>query len=134
VVISQCAHVCQRSVRWDKYIYIRTYHDGFRFFPKEMVFDLGNDPHEQNDLAPARPDLCREGLARLTDWHDERMQELAEMGVTTDPLWTVISEGGPHHASEKMLASTGYLEHLKKTGRGWAIEEYRKRHPRAVPE
>jgi hypothetical protein len=46
----------------------------------------------------------------------------------------VISEGGPHHASEKMLASTGYLEHLKKTGRGWAIEEYRKRHPRAVPD
>ena len=29
LVISQNAHVCQRSVRFDKWLYIRTYHDGY---------------------------------------------------------------------------------------------------------
>ncbi|MBL4574733.1 MAG: sulfatase, partial [Opitutaceae bacterium] len=29
LVISQCAHVCQRGVRWGPWLYIRTYHDGF---------------------------------------------------------------------------------------------------------
>ncbi|MGE9293173.1 MAG: sulfatase-like hydrolase/transferase [Puniceicoccales bacterium] len=29
VTISQCCHVCQRSIRWDKWLYMRTYHDGF---------------------------------------------------------------------------------------------------------
>ena len=27
LVVSQCAHVCQRSVRFDDWLYIRTYHD-----------------------------------------------------------------------------------------------------------
>jgi arylsulfatase A-like enzyme len=133
VILSQCAHVCQRSVRWDKYLYVRTYHDGYHLFPKEMVFDVKSDPHEQHDLAPQRPDLCCEGLARLCAWHDERMSTLAEMGYTTDPLWTVMAEGGPFHAHETALVKTDYLRHLEKTGRGWAIEEYRRRHPRAVP-
>ena len=53
VVISQCAHVCQRSVRFGPWIYIRTYHDGHHLFPKEMLFNLDDDPHEQNDLAAA---------------------------------------------------------------------------------
>jgi arylsulfatase A-like enzyme len=132
LVVSQCAHVCQRSVRWDKYLYIRTYHDGYHLFPREMVFDIENDPHEQHDLAPTRPDLCREGLARLSAWHDARMSELAAMGVTTDPLWTVMAEGGPFHAHETALVRTGYLRHLEKTGRGEAITELRRRHPRAV--
>jgi arylsulfatase A-like enzyme len=134
LIVSQCAHVCQRSVRWQNYIYIRTYHDGYHLFPQEMVFDVKNDPHEQNDLAPTRPDLCREGLARLCNWHDARMNDLAKMGVATDPLWTVMAEGGPFHANDDALIATGYLQHLEKTGRGWAIEEYRRRHPRAVPD
>lgn len=132
LILSQCAHVCQRSVRWENYLYMRTYHDGYHLFPREMLFDVANDPHEQHDLAAERPDLCREGLMRLTTWHDERMAELAEMEIATDPLWTVMAEGGPFHAHNTSLASTGYLEHLRNTGRGWAIEEYRKRHPRAV--
>ena len=131
VVLSQCAHVCQRSVRWDRYLYVRTYHDGFHLFPEEMLFDVEADPHEQHDLAPQRTDLCREGLFRLARWHDARMKQLSDAGVTTDPLWTVMAEGGPMHARDEMLVETGYLEHLKNTGRGAAIPELRKRHPRA---
>ena len=58
LILSQCAHVCQRSVRFDDYIYIRTYHDGFHLFPQEMLFDMKNDPYEQSDLAKTRPDSC----------------------------------------------------------------------------
>ena len=33
LVLSQCCHGCQRSVRWDDWLYIRTYHDFFHLFP-----------------------------------------------------------------------------------------------------
>jgi arylsulfatase A-like enzyme len=51
LVLSQCAHVCQRSVRWGPWLYMRTYHDGFHLFPEEMLFNVATDPHQQRDLA-----------------------------------------------------------------------------------
>lgn len=97
LVLSQCAHVCQRSVRFKDYLYIRTYHDGHHGFPKEMLFDLKNDPFEQFDLASTLPDLCKEAVYLLSEWHDGMM---ASMESDTDPLWTVMREGGPLHARE----------------------------------
>lgn len=129
VVISQCAHVCQRSVRWEKWLYMRTYHDGFHLFPQEMLFDLEADPHEQHNLAQTYPELCREGMWRLARWHDEQMQKMAiNANDVTDPLWTVIREGGPFHArlSDGKLAGAphgglagfeSYLKRLEETGR-----------------
>jgi len=124
LVLGQCAHVCQRSVRWDNWLYLRTYHDGFHPFPEEMLFDLAADPHEQHDLAPKRPELCREGLNRLNRWHDAQMRRMTETGTDNiDPLWTVIREGGPHHAGFGPGNSAGpegfqrYLKRLESTGR-----------------
>ncbi len=100
VTISQCCHVAQRSVRWDKWLYTRTYHCGFHLFPQEMLHNLEDDPHEQNDLAETNPELCREGQWRLSRWHDAQMQKMALTSTdVVDTLWTVIREGGPHHAS-----------------------------------
>jgi len=97
---SQCCHVAQRSVRWDKWLYTRTYHCGFHLFPQEMLHDLEADPHEEHDLAKAHPELCREGQWRLSRWHDAQMQKMAlTSNDVVDPLWTVVSEGGPFHAS-----------------------------------
>jgi arylsulfatase A-like enzyme len=123
LVISQCAHVCQRSVRMDDWLYIRTYHDGYRLFPDEMLFNLADDPYEQRDLAPEKPELCGEGARRLEQWHQEMMRS---MPWTEDPLWTVIREGGPCHASGQLRR---YCERLEKTGRGWAVPQLKKRHP-----
>jgi arylsulfatase A-like enzyme len=123
LVISQCAHVCQRSVRFGPWLYIRTYHDGFHLFPKEMLFNLEEDPHEQHDLAQQRSDVCNLALRHLTDWHDQMM---AQMPYTDDPLWTVLKEGGPHHAKLEQLPE--YFKHLEKTGRGWAVQALRERH------
>lgn len=123
LVISQCAHVCQRSVRFDDWLYVRTYHDGYHLFPKEMLFNLANDPYEQHDLAEERKDICREAVHRLNDWHDDMMSTMTH---DVDPLWTVIKEGGPFHAKGFL---PNYIERLKATGRGHAVEELVRRHP-----
>jgi len=131
IVISQCAHVCQRSVRWDKWLYMRTYHCGFHLFPQEMLYDLQADPHEQNDLAERLPQVCREGAWRLARWHDAQMQKMAvNSSDSTDPLWTVIREGGPMHARHEKGRSPlpEYLKRLEATGRAEAAEALRKKY------
>lgn len=123
LVLSQCAHVCQRSVRFGSWIYIRTYHDGFHLFPDEMLFDLKNDPYEQVNAASENPEICREAVYYLNQWHDDMMKT---MSCDVDPLWTVMKEGGPYHAKGQLKK---YCEYLEKTGRGYAIPELQVRHP-----
>jgi len=126
LVISQCCHVCQRGVRWGAWLYMRTWHDGYHLFPEEMLYNVADDPHEQHNLAPARPDLCAEGLRRLTAWHD-RMMATMPAGYTEDPMRIVLAEGGPFHARGFLK---NYVSRLAETGRGYAVEELRRRHPR----
>jgi len=135
VVVSQCAHVCQRSVRFDRWIYIRTYHDGNHLFPQEMLFDLENDPHEQQNVAEQHPDRCREGAYRLMHWHDQQMQKMARISSdVVDPLWTVMREGGPFHArngvSTDILAK--YIQRLEETGRADGAAALRKKYAREL--
>lgn len=125
VVVSQCAHVCQRAVRFDEWIYIRTYHDGFHLFPEEMLFNVENDPHEQENLADKERAVCMEAVYYLNEWHDQMMKTMPP-GVDVDPLWTVMSEGGPFHARGHLQH---YVQRLEETGRGHAIPELRRRHP-----
>ncbi len=128
LVISQCAHVCQRSVRFGDWLYMRTYHDGYHLFPEEMLFNIKNDPYEQNNLAEERPDICKEAVYLLNQWHDEMMKTM-ERPYDTDPLWTVMKEGGPLHARGHLKK---YIERLKVTGRGDKVEELIERHPDAL--
>ena len=123
LILEQCAHVCQRSVRFDEWLYIRTYHDGYHLFPKEMLFNVKEDPHELKDLAKDKPDVCQEAVWRLQNWHDEMM---ALRSDSKDPLWSVMHEGGPFHARGFMKK---YLERLRETGRVSGIEELVRRHP-----
>ncbi|WP_269523108.1 sulfatase family protein [Coraliomargarita parva] len=138
VVISQCAHVCQRSVRWDKWLYMRTYHDGFHLFPEEMLFDLEADPHECNDLAQVHPELCREGQWRLSRWHDAQMQKMAyTSNDVVDPLWTVVREGGPFHASltEGRPGVEGfhdYMDYLEATDRKDGADALREKYAEQI--
>ena len=115
--------MCQRAVRFDRWIYIRTYHDGYHLFPSQMLFDLGNDPHEQFNLASQHPQICQQAQAYLAEWHDEMMDSL---NPPLDPLWVVMQEGGPHHAKGQLKH---YCDSLAGTPRAWAIDELRKRHP-----
>ena len=111
LVLSQLAWCAQRSARWDHYLCIETHHDGYHDYPRHMVFDLAVDPHEQRDLAPARPDLVAHGLKLLAEW---KTDNLASAHVKADPLDQVMAEGGPLHVRDQGPA---YLERLRATGR-----------------
>jgi choline-sulfatase len=128
LVITQCAHVCQRAVRFGKWLYIRSYHDGFHLFPREMLFDIETDPYEQTDLAAERPEVCREAVYLLNEWHDQMM---GSMTSDVDRLWTVMREGGPYHARGALPA---YRDLLRATGRGEAAEELGRRYPQQAGE
>ena len=113
LVISQGAWSCQRSVRWDNWLLIRTYHTGLKEFPAYMLFDITNDPHETTNLAFDKPQVLRAGLELLDRWMGERMSK-AWRG---DPFWGVIKEGGPLHANENDPQWTAYIERLRQTNR-----------------
>jgi choline-sulfatase len=123
LVVSQCAHVTQRGVRFGDWMYVRTYHDGYYLFPKDMLFNIKDDPHEQNDLAEERPDIVKDAVYKLMEWHDQMMESMPE---DADPLWTNLKEGGPIYPRGKLQA---YCKYLEETGRSWAIPELKKRHP-----
>jgi len=125
LVVSQCAHVCQRGVRFGPWMYMRTYHDGYHLFPEEMLFNVVDDPHETCDVAGAHPAVCREAAARLLNWQDAMMATMPA-GYHDDPLWTVMAEGGPMHAHGELHH---YCTYLEQTDRAWAIPELRRRHP-----
>lgn len=126
LVLSQCCHVCQRSVRFGPWLYMRTYHDGYHMFPREMLFNIDKDPHEQHDVAAEHPEVCREAAHEYLEWHDAMMLSMP-YPYETDPMWTVMKEGGPMHA-RGMLPS--YCDRLMETDRGAAVEELKRRHAR----
>jgi choline-sulfatase len=134
LVLGQCAHVCQRSVLFDRWIYIRTYHDGFRLFPDELLFDLQTDPHEQYDLASENPDIVHQAAWRLAAWHDGQMAKMP--GEKIDPLQTVIAEGGPAHARHAVGRSPlpVYLHRLQETGRADGAAALREKYSAFLPE
>ena len=111
VIISQMAHVCQRSARFGDWLYMRTYHDGFHLFDDEMLFNIADDPYEQNDVKDKFPDICAKGAKIILDWHDGMMKKSSS---AVDPLWTVLQEGGPAHT---IGALDGYIRRLRETGR-----------------
>lgn len=117
LVISQMAHVCQRSVRFDKWIYIRTYHNGYHWYKKEMLFDLENDPYEKKDVSCEYPEICNRACRLLMDWHDEQRAKNPNL---EDPLWTVMAENGPFHTWGHYEE---YIERLKATGRSAFVSE-----------
>ncbi|MEM9775190.1 MAG: sulfatase [Chloroflexota bacterium] len=114
LIISQGSWSCQRSVRWENWLLIRTYHTGLKDFPTYMLFDLANDPHELENLAESWPDLVGVGLQLLDEWIGEQMQT-AWRG---DPFYGVIKEGGAHHANENLQEWADYIQRLRDTGRG----------------
>ncbi|MDF2908073.1 MAG: sulfatase [Herbinix sp.] len=122
LVISQMAHVCQRSARFDQWLYVRTYHDGFHLFDRELLFNLEEDPYEQKDVKEQYPEVSARGAKIILDWLDDQMLKSTSQ---IDPLWTVMKEGGPYHTLGQL---PNYIERLEKTGRKDGAELLRKRY------
>ena len=126
LVLTQCAHVCQRSVRWDRWLYIRTWHDGYRpYFPERMLIDIEEDPHEQHNSADRRPEVCSQAELYLAEWMDQMMGSMPA-GYTEDPMRIVLAEGGPCHAN---MMLDDYANRLRVTDRADAVATLRSRHP-----
>jgi arylsulfatase A-like enzyme len=116
LVLSQGAWSCQRGVRFEDYLCIRSYHDGYHGFPEVMLFDVREDPHEQRDLAGERPEVVGRAMGMLEGWVGEMMR--GGRPGAGDPMWEVVAEGGPLHVRGELGK---YLERLRATGReGWA--------------
>ena len=98
LVLSQGAHVCQRSVRFDHdghaWLCMWTYHDGYKMLRPVMLFDLTDDPHEEHDLAEKRPDLVAKAGKMLSEWTTKMMRTST---TNVDPMMTALREG-PLHA------------------------------------
>jgi choline-sulfatase len=126
LVTSQQAWACQRGVRFDNYMLLRSYHDGYKELEPVMLWDLSADPHEQHDLAPERPDLVERGLRLLADWYDA-------MALTSrhnvDPMMTVLREGGPFHTRGFLKA---YLTRLRETDRAHHADRLARLHPTEI--
>lgn len=125
LVLSQAAWTCQRAVRFDDWLYIRTYHDGYHNYPDSMLFNLKTDPYEQSDLhSPQSPQSLR-AESLLAQWYSAAMRR-STTGV--DPLFQVLAEGGPYHVRNQLPA---YLQRLEATGRHAFAECLRQKHPGA---
>ena len=129
LVLSQMAHVCQRSARFGDWLYIRTVNDGFHNWDSEMLFNLKDDPHEQFDVKEQYPEICAKGAKIILDWIDENMKKNS---TQIDPMWTVYHEGGPFHAHETSLAT--YEKRLRDTGRNEEADELLRRHAKYAPK
>ncbi len=125
LILSQMSHTCQRSVRFDDWIYIRIYHDGYHFFPKHMLFNVKDDPQERYNMSEAHPEIVRQGESYLFEWQDQMM---SKKETKIDPMWEIIRDGGPFHAKNKLLR---YCQYLLKTGRSHYIDQYQELYPEA---
>jgi len=122
LVLSQGAWSCQRGVRFDNFLYLRTCHDGYHpHWADEMLFDLERDPHETLDICSSDAEAATTGRERLAHW---TATQLARTGLE-DPMDIVLSEGGPYHV-RKHLAP--YIERLRATGRETWAEVLVQRH------
>jgi len=124
LVLSHGAWTAQRAVRTGDWLYLHTWHDGFHGLPETLLFDLASDPHEQHDVAPARPDVCAAAESELVVWREAC---LADSPTGVDPLDTVLEEGGPWHVRGHLLE---YAERLRSTGRADWAAVLLARHPR----
>ncbi|WP_431801140.1 sulfatase/phosphatase domain-containing protein [Halobacillus andaensis] len=126
LVVSQAAWSCQRGVRFDNWMLIRTYHDGLKDFPDLMLFDIEKDPHETTNLVDEKPEIVGKGLRLLDEWVAEQM---ATSDSPTDPMWNVIQEGGPFHTKGDYH---GYVKRLRNEGRNEAADRLERRHQKFI--
>jgi arylsulfatase A-like enzyme len=112
LVVSQAAWSCQRGVRFDNYLYLRTRHDAYHLWADEMLFDVVADPHQQTNLMDVQPQALQLGRDKLDSW---RAAMLVDAARGRDPHDNVMAEGGPYHVRGKLEP---YLERLRQTERG----------------
>ena len=116
LIISQNAWSCQRTVRFDNWTLIKTYHTGLKNYPEIMLFDFNKDFHMTNNIADEEPEIVVRALKHLDEWYLEMLKDAPN---NKDPMETVLQEGGPFHTRGQLKS---YLKRLKKSGREELVE------------
>lgn len=124
LVLSQMAWSCQRAVRFDDWLVIRTYHDGLKDLPPTLLFDVARDPHETRDRSGDEPGVVARGAELLERWHADAMARALH---AEDPMQTVLRQGGPFHVRGELER---YARRLRETGRGEHAAALEGRHGR----
>ncbi len=116
LVTSQGAWSCQRGVRFDRFLYLETWHDGFHAaWAREMLFDVEADPHEESDRAGEDENTTGRARELLASWVEEQLKRSLS---PDDPLEITLREGGPYHVRGRLEE---YCQRLRSTGRHeWA--------------
>ncbi|WP_407267896.1 sulfatase [Radiobacillus sp. PE A8.2] len=115
LVMDHALYTCQRAVRDEKWYYIRTYHPGLYKFDQVSLYNMEDDPYQQENVIAEHPEVAKEMDHRLMEWQQENL------GVNlnrVDPLQEVIKTG-----PWKYVTLDGWIEHLRKNNWFAAIEE-----------
>ncbi|MHA1986034.1 MAG: sulfatase [Promethearchaeota archaeon] len=111
LVISQNAWSCQRTIRFDNWTLIKTFHTGLKNFPEIMLYDYEKDFHMIKNVADDKPEIVNQGLNLLNKWYEEISEKTPQ---NEDPMNIVLREGGPYHTRDQLER---YLQRLKESER-----------------
>lgn len=124
LVWDHALYSCQRAVRTDSWLFIRTYQPGLFPFDEEILYDLAADPHQTTNLADEHPEVVTELDAVMQQWVTDN---LARTGGAEDPLLAVARAGGPY----RYVAKDAWLDRLRSEGRDTDVEDLCRRVQRA---
>jgi arylsulfatase A-like enzyme len=116
LITSQNAWSCQRTVRFNNWTLIKTYHTGLKNFPEIMLYDYEKDFHMIKNIAEEKPEIVAQGLNFLNKWFKDNQEKFPNI---EDPMKIVLREGGPFHTREQL---PHYLRRLKRSEREYLIE------------
>jgi hypothetical protein len=127
LVLGQGARTCQRSVRVDRWMFVRRYHPGLGPHPKHMLFDLQTDRHETTNLFEVHQSQAEHCDHLLTEWWH---QNLSRLDAGPDPMLTVTEKGGPWYSRP---ITSRFRSACGPRGRSWAANEIERRMHRRQP-
>ncbi|MBT8400177.1 MAG: sulfatase [Rhodothermia bacterium] len=124
LVLSQGAHVCQRGIRFDDgpkaYLCLWTLNPGYKMLDPLMLFNLSDDPLQQQDISEEFPHLVQRAMGYYASWLREAM---VSGDSSIDPLLISLREG-PLHARGQLEP---YAQRLAASGRGDLVDDLRAR-------
>jgi arylsulfatase len=85
VVSLECTWQAKWSLRTDQYKFILARQPDMYGNPMRELYDLGQDPLEERNIAQEQPQVAADMEAELESWIADRLQAL---GQTEDPLIT----------------------------------------------
>ena len=90
LVWDHALYSCQRAVRTDEWLYVRTYHPGLFDFKPVELYNMKQDPHQTTNVLEHHPDIAANMDRKMNDWLHEM---IGHHGSQPDPMQEVIRTG-----------------------------------------